>query len=97
MFKFRMSKSIEGNFQVALELYQSGLSIIKAADARRISRTTFKARLHGRVLRKEAHKDEHKLSVTQKKRLHEWILIQDELGCPVTHQQIRNFASQVAQ
>jgi hypothetical protein len=45
---------------------------------------------------KEAHKPPKKLSEYQEKCLRQWIAIQDDLGCSVSHNQVRDFVSKVA-
>lgn len=82
--------------QAALEMHTSGVSENKPAAAFGISRSTFRGRLQGAKTPKEAHKDEQKLTRVQERHLRNWIPIQDELGCPVSHQQVRDFASKVA-
>lgn len=91
-----MPEWTEEDMQAALELHASGVSANKSAATYGINRSTFQGRLKGSTTRKEAHKIEQKLSEDQEKRLRDWILIQDDLGCPVSHSQVRDFASKIA-
>ncbi|RKK91727.1 hypothetical protein BFJ68_g16112 [Fusarium oxysporum] len=94
--RFSISEWTEEDMRLALELRASGVSQSKAAATYGINRSTFQARLRGSTVPKEAHKPLQKLSEYQEKHLREWILIQDDLGCSVSHQQVRDFASKVA-
>ncbi|KAM4064165.1 Tc5 transposase DNA-binding domain-containing protein [Hirsutella rhossiliensis] len=51
--------------------------------------------MHGHECRKDAFSALQRLSQTQEKQLTEWILIQDALGLPPTHSQIRQFAQRM--
>ncbi|SCV42519.1 related to transposase [Fusarium fujikuroi] len=53
-------------------------------------------RIKGSATPREAQKPRQKLSDTQEKSLRDWIVIQADLGCPVSHQQVREFASKIA-
>ncbi|OAQ65585.1 transposase [Purpureocillium lilacinum] len=52
-------------------------------------------RLHGRECRKDAFSPLQRLSQTQENQLTEWVLIQDALGLPPTHSQIKQFAQRI--
>ncbi|KAF4414640.1 hypothetical protein FACUT_14106 [Fusarium acutatum] len=52
--------------------------------------------IKGSTTPREAQKPRQKLSDTQEKHLRDWIVIQADLGCPVSHQQVREFASKIA-
>lgn len=77
-------------------MYADGISINKAADAYGIPRSTLKGRIHGSNPRKEHDEARQKLTPRQERKLRDWILIQHDLGCPVSHLQVRDFASKVA-
>ncbi|VZI12504.1 unnamed protein product, partial [Fusarium fujikuroi] len=69
-----------------------GMSVNKAAEACGINRSTLQGRIKGSATPREAQKPRQKLSDTQEKSLRDWIVIQADLGCPVSHQQARREA-----
>ncbi|KAF6519132.1 hypothetical protein HZS61_009512 [Fusarium oxysporum f. sp. conglutinans] len=73
-----------------------GVSVNKAAEACGINRSTLQGRVKGSTTPREAQKSRQKLSDVQERRLRDWIIIQADLGCPVSHQQVREFASKIA-
>ncbi|KAM4062525.1 Tc5 transposase DNA-binding domain-containing protein [Hirsutella rhossiliensis] len=80
---------------VALEAIANGGSAKKAARDWGVLRATLYNRMHGHECRKDAFSALQRLSQTQEKQLTEWILIQDALGLPPTHSQIRQFAQRM--
>jgi hypothetical protein len=91
-----MPKWTEECLRRTLSNYDNGMFANGAADLHGIPCTTFKAKIHRRDNSREAHGYQKKLSPIQEKYLRNWILIQADLGVPVTHQQLRDFASKVA-
>ncbi|KAH7199056.1 uncharacterized protein B0J16DRAFT_239181, partial [Fusarium flagelliforme] len=69
-----------------------GYSTRKAAEVYGVSRSTLIGRINGAKTPKEVLQARQKLSEIQEKRLHHWILIQADLGCPVSHHQVKDFA-----
>ncbi|KAM4059097.1 Tc5 transposase DNA-binding domain-containing protein [Hirsutella rhossiliensis] len=80
---------------LALEAIANGGSAKKAARDWGVLRATLYNRMHGHECRKDAFSALQRLSQTQEKQLTEWILIQDALGLPPTHSQIRQFAQRM--
>lgn len=91
-----MPKWTEESLQRALQDVANGKSINAAADKHGIPRSTLQAKVGGRSSVKEAHESQQKLSSVQERHLKNWVLIQADLGIPVTHQQVRDFAGKVA-
>ncbi|OAQ60824.1 mutator-like element [Purpureocillium lilacinum] len=60
-----------------------------------VPRATLYDRTHGRECRKDAFSPLQRLSQTQEIQITEWILIQDALGLPPTHSQIKQFAQRM--
>ncbi|TXB97478.1 hypothetical protein FocTR4_00012009 [Fusarium oxysporum f. sp. cubense] len=77
-------------------MVSEGVSINKAATACGINRSTLQDRIKGATTPRQAHEPEQKLSAIQERRLRDWIMVQADLGCPVSHQQVRHFANQIA-
>jgi len=77
-------------------MVSEGVSINKAAAAYGINRSTLQDRIKGATTPRQAHEPEQKLSAVQERRLRDWIMVQADLGCPVSHQQVRHFANQIA-
>ena len=91
-----MPEWTEQNMQDALQMHADGASANKAADAYGIPRSTFKDRLQHNTSRKEVNEGQQKLTPRQERKLRDWVLIQHELGAPVSHAQLKDFASKVA-
>ncbi|KAH7462731.1 hypothetical protein FOMA001_g18485 [Fusarium oxysporum f. sp. matthiolae] len=72
------------------------VSVNNAAAAYGINRSTLQDRIKGATTPRQAHEPEQKLSAVQERRLRDWIVVQADLGCPVSHQQVRHFANQIA-
>jgi hypothetical protein len=69
---------------------------IKQAQAYGLNRSTLQDRIKGSTTPREANKTRQKLSEIQEKRFRDWIILQADLGCPVSHSQVRDFASKIA-
>ncbi|CCT63413.1 related to transposase [Fusarium fujikuroi IMI 58289] len=91
-----MPSFTEKDMSAALQMVADGMSVNKAAEACGINRSTLQGRIKGSATPREAQKPRQKLSDTQEKSLRDWIVIQADLGCPVSHQQVREFASKIA-
>ncbi|KAF4334806.1 hypothetical protein FBEOM_11352 [Fusarium beomiforme] len=86
----------EKDMSAALQMAADGVSVNKAAEACGINRSTLQGRIKGSSAPREAQKPRQKLSDLQERHLRDWMLVQADLGCPVTHQQVREFASKIA-
>ena len=84
-----MTKYTETDIHHALEAIASGVSTKKASRDWGVPRATLYNRICGRECRKDAFSALQRLTKTQEKQLTEWILLQDALGLPPTHSQIR--------
>ncbi|SCO90429.1 related to transposase [Fusarium oxysporum] len=91
-----MPSFTEKDMSAALQMVAEGMSVNKAAEANGINRSTLQGRIKGSTTPREAQKPRQKLSDIQEKHLRDWIIIQADLGCPVSHQQVREFASKIA-
>ncbi|KAF6525908.1 hypothetical protein HZS61_011703 [Fusarium oxysporum f. sp. conglutinans] len=91
-----MPSFTEKDMSAALQMVADGVSVNKAAEAYGINRSTLQGRIKGSTTPREAQKTRQKLSDVQERRLRDWILVQADLGCPVSHQQVREFASKIA-
>jgi hypothetical protein len=91
-----MPSFTEKDISAALQMVADGVSVNKAAEACGINRSTLQGRVKGSTTPREAQKSRQKLSDVQEKRLRDWIIVQADLGCPVSHQQVREFASKIA-
>ncbi|KAJ0126875.1 Uncharacterized protein HZ326_30020 [Fusarium oxysporum f. sp. albedinis] len=76
-----MPSFTEKDISAALQMVADGISVNKAAEAYGIN---------------QAQKPQQKLSDMQERRLRDWILVQADLGCPISHQEVREFASKIA-
>ncbi|XP_044720144.1 DDE superfamily endonuclease domain-containing protein [Hirsutella rhossiliensis] len=85
---------IQSDIHSALEAIANGGSAKKAARDWGVEGNSYN-RMHGHECRKDAFSALQRLSQTQEKQLTEWILIQDALGLPPTHSQIRQFAQRM--
>jgi len=85
----------ESNLLNALNAVKSGSSIRQAARDWGIPLTTLHGRIVGRVSRREANEHTQRLSPTQEASLVDWVLLQDKLGLPPTHRQIKSFAQRI--
>ena len=90
-----MTKYTETDIHHALEAIASGVSTKKASRDWAVPRATLYNRICGRECRKDAFSALQRLTKTQEKQLTEWILLQDALGLPPTHSQIRQFAQRM--
>lgn len=72
-----------------------GISVRKAAERWAVPRSTIQARTNGTAPRKEAFEPLKRLSAAQESHLVSWILIQDAIGNPPTHEQVRKIASRL--
>ncbi|KAM3525797.1 hypothetical protein NHJ13051_003788 [Beauveria bassiana] len=88
-----MSQYTEQDLQNAIQDVISGMSTRKAAARWSIPRATIQHRINGKVPRKEAFESMQRLPAIQESHLVSWILIQDHLGNPPTHEQVRKIAS----
>jgi 4-hydroxybenzoate polyprenyltransferase len=91
-----MTKFTEKDMRAAIQAVVEGSSVNKAAAAHGVTRSTLQDRIKGTTTPRQANEHRQKLSPIQEKRLRDWILVQADLGCPVSHQQVRHFASQIA-
>ncbi|KAJ6436136.1 reverse transcriptase [Purpureocillium lavendulum] len=85
----------EADIHRALEAVASGGSVKKASRDWGVPRATLYNRMNGHECRKDAFSSLQRLSQTQEKQLTKWILVQDALGLPPTHSQIRQFAQRM--
>lgn len=90
-----MPESTEKSIASALEAIQNGLSQRKAAKRWGIPRSTLQKRLNGSQSRSDANEYLQRLSRQQESHLAEWVLVQSNLGLPLTRQQIQEFASRI--
>ncbi|KAK1244384.1 hypothetical protein MKX07_003183 [Trichoderma sp. CBMAI-0711] len=79
----------------ALTDIKNGTSQRKAAQRWGVSRTTLQKRLKGSQPRCEAYESLQRLSKEQELLLAQWVQVQDQLGLPPTHDQIKEFAARV--
>jgi len=66
-----------------------------AAATWNIPPSTLYGRLHGSLPRSVAHQDEQRLSQPQEAKLADWVRLQQALGLPPTHAQIRELARRI--
>ena len=80
---------------LAINLYKLGYftSIRKAATTYKVSYTTLRARLQGRVLQQEIRSTNLKLIDTEELTLVNWILSMDNRGLPVRTTLIQDIAN----
>jgi DDE superfamily endonuclease/helix-turn-helix, Psq domain/Tc5 transposase DNA-binding domain len=90
-----MGQYTEEDLSQALIAVTNGQSMRKAAIQWGVPRTTLYNRLHGHESRKEAYSGLQRLSPAQEERLTKWILIQNDIGLPPTHAQIRQFTQRI--
>lgn len=90
------AKYTEHDVQRAISDIKSGLSLRVAALRHGIPRSTLSHRVNGMSTRQEAHQYRQTLSAAQESCLQDWVIVQQDLGFPPTHAQVREFASRVA-
>ncbi|KJZ69105.1 hypothetical protein HIM_11512 [Hirsutella minnesotensis 3608] len=90
-----MVNCTEPDIHQALQAIANGVSVRKASKQWGVPRATLYDRMHGRECRKAAFSPLQRLSQTQENQLTEWVLIQDALGLPPTHSQIKQFAQRM--
>lgn len=87
---------VEQDLQLAISDVHNGLSMRKAAKLHGVPTSTIAHRLSGTQNRQTSHQHLQKLSPAQEKSLCSWVVIQDSIGCPPTHAQIKEFAGHIA-
>ncbi|EAQ88443.1 hypothetical protein CHGG_05062 [Chaetomium globosum CBS 148.51] len=98
---FMMAKKYtEENLQKAISAIRNGsMSVRKAAEEWGVPPSTIQSRIKKGVRPKGEYEATvlQQLSPTQEKHLAAWITIQEDLGVPVSHRQIRLFADRILQ
>lgn len=90
-----MTQPDEDAISSALIDIENGTYQRQAAQRWGVSRTTLQKRLKGSQPRSDAYENLQRLSKEQEFHLAQWVLAQDKLGLPPTHDQIKNFAERV--
>ena len=90
-----MAKYTKYDLGQAILDVRNGQSLRKAALLWGVPLTTLHSRLHGQESRNEAAIPKQRLSTAQEKSLTTWILMQNDLGLPPTHAQIRQFTTRI--
>lgn len=93
-------KYTEEDLQQAITAVRNGsLSVRKAAEEWGVPASTIQSRIKKGVRPKGEYEATvlQKLSPTQEKHLAAWITVQEDLGVPVSHRQIRLFADRILQ
>ena len=83
-----MPSFTEKDMIAALQMVAGGVTINQAAETCGIGRSALQSRVKGITTPKAAHKPRKKLSDIQERRLRDWILVQADLGCPVSRIQV---------
>jgi hypothetical protein len=91
-----MPSYTESDVRAAIEDMRKGVSMRQAAKKWSIPRITLRDRLAGHLPRSIAFSGLQRLSVTQESLLADWVLLQADLGVPITHQQLRALGQRVA-
>ena len=81
--------------QQALQAVENGLSHRKAAKLYGVPPTTLRGRMEGAVAIKQFAIDRQALSDVQETQLVQWAHVQDALGMPPTHYQLRCAAEEI--
>jgi lambda repressor-like predicted transcriptional regulator len=87
----------EESMQQALFAVRNGLSSTKASKEYGIPHSTLRNRLSGAVPKKQDNIDRQALSDVQESHLAQWARIQEALGQPPTHFQLRRAAEMMLQ
>lgn len=90
-----MPRYAENDLLSAVSAVRSGSSIRQAAHDFGVPRSTLSERLDGTKPHKKAHSNQMRLSLDQEAKLAEWALTQGQLGLPVSHAQIKEFAGRI--
>lgn len=85
----------EEDILAAIQDIESGISQRVASQRWRIPRSTLRHRCKGGLNINEASECRQRLSKEQESHLAQWISVQNALGLPPTHQQIKEFAERV--
>jgi len=91
-----MPKYTDEDMQNALQDIRDGLLQYKAASRNSFPRQILRDRIAGVLPHSEAHKHQQKLTEVQEQHLRDWVLVQDALGFPPTHMQLREFAQRIS-
>ena len=91
-----MPSYTESDVRAAIADVRKGVSMRQAAKKWCIPRITLRDRLTGYLPRSIAFSGLQRLSVTQETLLADWVLLQADLGIPITHQQLRALGQRVA-
>ncbi|KAL1877594.1 hypothetical protein VTK73DRAFT_8503 [Phialemonium thermophilum] len=89
------AKYTEEQIAEALSAIRSGTSLRSACKQWGIPQSTLHGRYHGSTTRRAAKSHVQRLSVEQETHLANWVVAQDALGLPVTHEEIRSMATRV--
>ncbi|KAL1838324.1 hypothetical protein VTK73DRAFT_4356 [Phialemonium thermophilum] len=87
----------ESQVSEAISAIKAGQSIRSASQQWGIPFTTLYRRYHGSTTRRLANEPCQRLSIDQERHLANWIIAQEALGQPLTHAQIKSFASRILQ
>lgn len=90
-----MNRYTKYNLTQALEAVANGQSARKAALDWGIPKSTLQNRLYGHESHQQAAESQQRLSPVQEGHLTNWILVQEALGLPPTHAQIKEFAQRI--
>lgn len=95
MFTKKKPSYSEEDILAAIQDIESGISQRVAAQRWKIPRSTLRHRCKGGLNIHEASESRQRLSKEQENHIVEWILIQDALGLPPTHQEVKELAERV--
>jgi hypothetical protein len=90
-----MQQYTEYDIGQAIQAVAAGQSLRRAALDWGIPKTTLRNRLMGSESHQAAAEDQQRLSPVQEKRLVDWVLVQEALGLPPSHAQIKDFVGRI--
>ncbi|KAJ3466488.1 hypothetical protein MRS44_004052 [Fusarium solani] len=90
-----MPKYTDEDLNEAIQTVKNGRSVVKAANQHGVPRSSLRDRLAGKEPKGRAHEGQQRLSHALEKELCDWLRVQDALGTPLTHFQIRQLVQRV--
>jgi hypothetical protein len=90
-----MPEYTDEDLNEAIQKVKNGKSVIKAANQHSVPRSSLRDRLAGKEPKGRAHEGQQRLSHALEKKICDWLRVQDALGTPLTHFQIRKLVQRV--
>lgn len=77
------------------DITDGGISMRKSSKKHGVPLTTLSNRLRGTATRNEAQESQQRLTVEQEKKIVDWIVLQERLGCAPSHSAVRGIVERI--